>query len=360
MSAHTYRLIFLHRTLWDPTQFNPHVSSEWALSRSSGRYEWGIKHSPHLSVAAGTFGAQKSTNTHTHLANLPVRPRGVGVTDLESVFHLQLWVTAEMCRPTLDQRHKAAGSGSWSVTAGPAVTHRAHIIHFIHSLCFILSPAFSSCVQNLSFAFHVILNLYVLDPTLTHWLRLLEHATCWMTDTTAPIRLPWPLAVSAPAAQYGRLWSSVDCRDDVSVHRLTARITTAVYMHLTEPLCGLSKIHLSVWNSWKNLHFLPCVGDRGTILHCPHRYDIMSSSIRGIFALYLWSRMWQIRTEEDIKTAKWSSRIQMREKRWITWTWRASGLRHTDVFHRLLEIFHETGNDPKCVWFKCNLSWFLQ
>lgn len=70
MSAHTYRLIFLHRTLWDPTQFNPHVSSEWALSRSSGRYEWGIKHSPHLSVAAGTFGAQKSTNTHTSLIYL--------------------------------------------------------------------------------------------------------------------------------------------------------------------------------------------------------------------------------------------------------------------------------------------------
>lgn len=79
------------------------------------------------------------------------------------------------------------------------------------------------------------------------------------------------------------------------------------------PLCDLSTCHLSVWNSWNNLHLLPCSEDRDTILYCHHRYDTSSSSGR-IFALYLWSTMWQIRREEDTETAKLSSRIQMREK----------------------------------------------
>lgn len=139
-----------------------------------------------------------------------------------------------MCRPTLDGRQKAAGSGSWSVTAGPAVTHRAHIIHFHTSTVFYSI----TCVQLLRAEPQLCLSLHIkylyFGPGTHPLAQIMAQATCWITHITAPIRLPWPLAVSAPAAQYGRLGSSVDCRDDVSVHRLSSWITTAVYMHLTD------------------------------------------------------------------------------------------------------------------------------
>lgn len=218
-----------------------------------------------------------------------------------------------MCRPTLDRRQKAAGSGSWSVTAGPAVTHRAHIIHFHTSTVFYSI----TCVQLLRAEPQLCLSLHIkylyFGPGTHPLAQIMAQATCWITHITAPIRLPWPLAVSAPAAQYGRLGSSVDCRDDVSVHRLSSWITTVVYMHLTDLfVIYLHAIYLFE-TAGRTCTSFPCSEDRDTILYCHPRYDTSSSSGR-IFALYLWSTMWQIRREEDTETAKLSSRIQMREK----------------------------------------------
>lgn len=65
------------------------------------------------------------------------------------------------------------------------------------------------------------------------------HATSWITNITALIRLPWPLAVSAPAAQYVRLWSLAGCRVD--------------------PRRNISEENVVcfVWNRYFNQHTLP-------------------------------------------------------------------------------------------------------
>lgn len=121
----------------------------------------------------------------------------------------------------------------------------------------------------------------------------MAHVPSWIINTTALTRLPWPLAVSPPAAQYGCLWSLVNCRD-----RQLSQITALnLYIYISHPGCVIQreKWHLHCLKQLEKPS-LPCSADRDAFFNQPQSSTVItdmirpcssSSSSNRVFALYL-------------------------------------------------------------------------